>query len=71
MMYLLVFIFVSTGWSVFAQNAAPLTVVRTWTGGCMGTFTIHADNAVHGWTCTLSFTTSLDKLDVSHSSLTD
>ncbi|XP_053378966.1 endoglucanase E-4-like [Mercenaria mercenaria] len=63
-MYFLLLILVSTVWSVSGQTSAPLTVVRTWTGGCMGTFTIHADNAVHGWTCTLNFAPPIDKLDI-------
>ena len=49
---------------VSSASAGPLTVVRTWTGGCMGTFTVHADNAVHGWKAHLTFANPLDKLDV-------
>lgn len=63
MQLVLLIVVVSVGLAT-AQSAAPLTVVRTWTGGCSGTFTIHADNAVHGWTCTLTFATALDKLDI-------
>lgn len=48
-----------------AAGQSALTVVRSWAGGCQGTFTVHADAAVSGWTCTLTFASPIDKLDVS------
>ncbi|XP_045161145.2 endoglucanase E-4-like isoform X2 [Mercenaria mercenaria] len=49
---------------VTTSLAAPVNIVNSWNGGFQGTFTVHADHAVHGWKAHLTFDKPVDRLEI-------
>ena len=49
---------------VTSSLAAPVTITNSWNGGFQGSFTVHADHAVHGWKAHLTFDKPVSSLEV-------
>nr|BAF38757.1 cellulase [Corbicula japonica] len=58
-MRLLLFLF-----CIHRLEAAPVTITNSWNGGFQGSFTVHADQAVHGWKAHLMFSSPIDSLEI-------
>lgn len=44
--------------------AVQIKITNSWNGGFQGTFTVHADHAVHGWKAHLVFDKPISSLEV-------